>query len=428
MKISPARTAAFDVLLAIEKEKAFSSVLLAKFGEALSPQDRGLCHQLVLGTLRKQIYLDRLIAVLAKGRTIDVEVRIALRLAIFQLKFLDRIPDHSAVNESVNLVQRAKKSSARPFVNAVLRRLVRESVEIVFADELDRISVETSHPRWLLEKWIADLGGETASSLAHANNTVPPPAFRLLAPETDPKNLKFAHESEFVPGCYLADKNRQELLNLANLNKIYVQEEGSQMVAHSVGVQPGHRILDVCASPGGKTGMIAQKARKNGAVVVAGDVTKRRVDLLFDNISRQGIVLNGIVQFDASSILPFDALSFDSVLVDAPCSGTGTIRHNPELRYLIQPGDFSRFANKQLSILISASEMVRPGGELVYSTCSLEREENEAVCERVLAEVRGFLKVKPRVPQRFVTAEGYGRTRPDRDGMDGFFVAAFRRK
>ena len=430
MKISPARSAAFDVLLAIDKEKAFSSVLLAKYGEPLSPQDRGLCHQLVLGTLRKQIYLDRLIAVLSKERKVDLEIRIALRLAIYQLKFLDRVPDHSAVNESVNLVQRARKSSARPFVNAVLRRLVREDVEIAFEDELDRVSAETSHPRWLIDKWTADLGTETAFALARANNEPPPPAFRLVGSETQLENdvLKFAHESELVPGCYLADENNAELLRLANLNSIYLQDEGSQMVAHAVDVQSRYRILDVCASPGGKTGIIAQKARKHGAFVVAGDLTKRRVELLSENISRQDVSLGGIVQLDAEKNLPFDALSFDRVFVDAPCTGTGTIRHNPELRYLVEPGDFGRFANKQLSILISASEMVRPGGELVYSTCSLEREENEAVCERFLAQVRVFVPVNPSIPQRFITAEGFGRTRPDRDGMDGFFIAAFRRK
>lgn len=430
MKISPARTAAFDVLLGIEKERAFSSVLLPAFEEPLSPQDRGLCHQLVLGTLRNQIYLDRLIAVLSKGRRIDIEVRIALRLAIYQLKFLDRIPAHSAVNESVNLVHRAKKSSARPFVNAILRRLLRETVELVFTDILDRTSVETSHPRWLLEKWTTDLGVEEARSLAKANNEEPQAAFRLLS--TDPRSredvLKFAHESESVPGCYLANGNEQSLVQLANENAVYFQDEGSQMVARSVQVESGHRILDVCASPGGKTGLIAQKAREKGAIVFAGDITKRRVELLSENLSRQAIAVDGIIRFDAVDRLPFDGLSFDSVLVDAPCSGTGTIRHNPELRYLIAPEDFDRFAGKQLSILISASELVRPGGQLIYSTCSLEREENEAVCERFLADVDGFLIAEPLVPRRFITTERFGRTRPDRDGMDGFFIAAFCRK
>jgi 16S rRNA (cytosine967-C5)-methyltransferase len=429
MKISPARTAAFDVLVQIEKVKAFSSILLPAAEENLSTEDRALCHQLVLGLVRRQVYLDRLIDVLSKGRRLDDEVRIALRLAIYQLKFLDRIPAHSAVNESVNLVHRARKSSAKPFVNALLRRLLRENVEVVSTDELDRISLETSHPRWLIEKWTGRQGNDAAVSLASANNVVPAQAFRLLHrdPEMEKEVLTYARRSEFVPRCFIADVNDNDLTRLARENKVYLQDEGSQMVAHSVDVQPRHRILDLCASPGGKTGIIVDNAARASATVVAGDFTTRRVSLLAENCFRQGRMPGGIVQFDASNPLPFVCRSFHTVLVDAPCSGTGTIRHNPELRYFIGPNDFARFAVKQLSILISASEMVGPNGNLIYSTCSLEREENEEVCVRFLTAASEFRPVKPRVPANFITGEGYARTWPDRHGMDGFFIAAFRR-
>jgi 16S rRNA (cytosine967-C5)-methyltransferase len=429
MTISPARMAAFDVLLGIEKEWAFSSVLLPVFEATLSPQDRGLCHELVLGSLRKQIYLDRIIDLMSKGRKIDTEVRIALRLAIYQLRFLDRIPDHSAVKESVDLVHRAGKSSARPFVNAILRRLLRENVEIEFTDDADRMSVETSHPRWLLDKWKKDMGPETAHAFASANNVPPPGAFRLLDndPELEKGVLPHARKSEFVPGCFIADTHENLFIRLAHENRIYFQDEASQMVAHSVQVAPGQRILDLCASPGGKTGIMVQNAKKRGGTVIAGDLTTRRVGLLTENCLRQGAMPDGIVQFDASEPLPLEPASFDAVLVDAPCSGTGTIRHKPELRYLVDPAGFDRLADKQLSILISASEMLRPGGELIYSTCSIEREENEQVCERFLNGARGYSPIAPRIPGNFITAEGYARTRPDRDGMDGFFVAAFRR-
>ena len=151
MKISPARIAAFDILLRVENDRAFSSVLLPAFEEGLSPADRGLCHELVLGTLRRQIYLDRAIDTLSHGKRLDIAVRVAVRLGLYQLLYLDRIPDHSAVNESVNLIQRAKKTSAKGFVNAILRRAVRELPAVNYADDLERLSVETSHPRWLLE-------------------------------------------------------------------------------------------------------------------------------------------------------------------------------------------------------------------------------------------------------------------------------------
>ncbi len=429
MKISPARVAAFDVLLRIETEQAFSSVLLPAIEDSLSPQDRSLCHELVLGSLRKQIYLDRVISSLTKDRKIDVEVRVALRLAIYQLKFLDRIPPHSAVNESVNLVQRAKKSSARPFVNGVLRRLLRENIEIRFTDDLDRLSVETSHPRWLLERWARDFGPGTADGIAKANNAAPPISFRLL--EADPllesEITGFARPSEHVQGCYIAAGPQHRLVELAKAGKIYFQDEGSQMVADSIDVEDGQRVLDLCASPGGKTGMIAQRASKSG-LVIAGDISRRRVELLKDNCLRQGVTLGGIVQYDAQNQLPFTERFFDRVLVDAPCSGTGTIRHNPEIRYSFKPEELPRLADKQLSILVSASEMVRPGGQLVYSTCSLETEENEAVCNRFFTGSKDFESVAPRVSSRFIVSDRYARTRPDRDGMDGFFIAAFRRR
>ena len=357
----------------------------------------------------------------------DLDVRIALRLALYQLKFLDRIPPHSALNESVNLVHRAKKSSARPFVNAILRRSLREKVEIEFTDELDRVSVETSHPRWLLEKWSDNFGPDSARSIAAANNTEPQIAFRILCDNGDRFELENGfRRSDLVPDCYLGDQNDKALVRMANENTIYFQDEGSQMIAHSVKANAGDRILDVCASPGGKTGIIAQNARNVGAAVFAGDITGKRVKLLAENTARQRVFLNGIVQYDASDELPFAGRAFDSVLVDAPCTGTGTIRHNPELRYLVAPDDFARLADKQLSILVSASDLVRHGGQLIYSTCSLEPEENEDVCDRFLNDVRGFTVETPAIPNSFFTSEGYGRTRPDVDQMDGFFIAVFR--
>ena len=178
MKISPARTAAFDVLLRIETEKAFSSHLLAAYEENLSTRDRSLCHELTLGILRRQIYLDRLIDQFS-GKRLDAAVRIALRLGLYQIYFLDKIPHHSAINESVNLAQRAKKTSAKGLVNAVLRRATREPVKFDLADEIEQVSVETSHPAWLLEKWVGEFGWEEMARLAVANNRIPETAFRF---------------------------------------------------------------------------------------------------------------------------------------------------------------------------------------------------------------------------------------------------------
>lgn len=425
MKISPARAAAFDILLRIEKEKAYSSALLPIYEDRLSPSDGGLCHELVLGTLRRQILLDRVIDHFASSRkNLDVEVRIALRLGIYQLRFLTRIPRYSAVNESVNLVQRARKTSAKSFVNAVLRKAGAEQFELSFDDEIERISVEQSHPRWLVEKWVARFGIDKTEKLAVANNTVPPLAFRVVGKASDELEglVANARASESVSGCYFATGDAARIFELANHGEVYIQDEASQMTAHAVRVPDGGRFLDVCAAPGGKTGLITTLSRAR--FVVAGDLHNNRVKLLQGNCRRQ-LAAVSVVQYDAENALPFADGSFETVLVDAPCSGTGTIRHNPEIRYRIEPEHFAALHSKQLRILENASKLVKTGGLLVYSTCSLEGEENEAVCEQFVERNAGFLKVKPGVSERFVNEDGYARTWPYSDDMDGFFIACF---
>ncbi len=430
MNISPARSAAFEILLRIESERAFSSVLLPLYEARLSKADRSLCHEISLGTLRRQIYFDRVIAALAGKRKLDAEVRIALRLGLYQLLCLERVPAYSAIDESVNLVKQAKKRSASGFVNAILRQASREVPALKYSDELDRLSVETSHPLWLIEKWAADLGTDSAAALAHANNDIPRSAFRLIGRPGDdaPDVTAYAAASAFVENCYLPDRTHAELLELAELGKIYFQDEASQMAAHAVVVPAGGRFLDVCAAPGGKTGLIARRYASEAGLVAAGDLYLTRVEMLRENCNRQGAAGVAVVQYDAESSLPFADAAFDSVLVDAPCSGTGTIRHNPEIRYFLDPRDLEQLPLKQLSILTNASKIVKSGGSLVYSTCSIESEENEVVCEQFLSSNDDFQLAVPQMPAQLITGSGFARTWPDRDGMDGFFVAAFERK
>jgi 16S rRNA (cytosine967-C5)-methyltransferase len=424
MKISSARLAAFNILLKIETEKAYSSVLLATAEQELSAVDRALCHELVLGTLRRQMLLDRVIELFTKGKKLDDAVKIAIRLGLYQLRFLDKIPQYSAVNESVGLVQKAGKTSAKSFVNAVLRRATAELPQITFTDETDRVSLETSHPRWLIERWISEFGSDQAEALASANNAAGVLAFRLISDV--PVDGFHARPSEFVDGCYLSDRMTNALMAASRRGEVYFQDEGSQMVAAAVPVSTGGNFLDVCAAPGGKTGMVV---RRGGQLnfAVAGDLNWRRAVLLQDNCRKQGVAHVNVVQYDAERGLPFADKSFETVLVDAPCSGTGTIRHNPELRYFIKPEDLVELPKKQLQILENASKLVRRGGSLVYSTCSLETEENEMVCRSFLSAAGGFGVVRPNVAERFITDGGYARTFPHRDGMDGFFIAEFRK-
>ncbi len=425
--ISPARTAAFDVLLRVETEQAFTSNLLPAYEKTLSNVDRALCHELVLGVLRRQIWLDRVIDGLAGGKRLDPEVRISLRLGIYQIQFLSRVPAHSAVNESVELVKRARKTSAKGFVNDILRRVTADRPEVAYDDEIDRLSAESSHPRWLVERWIAAFGREEAEKLVAADNQSGPTAFRVVRASADSDELiAGARASEHVPGAYVFVQAPVELFRLAEGGSVYVQDEASQMVATSVEIPPNGRAVDLCAAPGGKTGLIART--NTSGFVVAGDLYNRRVDLLRDNLRSQSVENAAFLRLDAERELPFADQSFDAVLVDAPCSGTGTIRRNPEIRYSLQPAYVTELASKQLRILHNASKLVKPGGLLVYSTCSLESEENEGVIRAFLETANDLEPTKPRVPERFITSDGFARTFPHRDGMDGFFIAAFRRR
>ena len=428
MKISPARVAAFQILNKIEKEKAFSSVLLPLYEENLEAKDRALCHELTLGVLRKQIYLDKVIDGFTNNKKLDLAVRIAVRLGIYQLLLLDKIPDYSAINESVNLVQFAKKTSAKGFVNAVLRRVLREEIKLNFANEIEKLAVETSHPQWLIENWIKQFGIAETEKLALANNKTPQMVFRLTA-NSDEQTLEILqkigleiNESEFVPNAFHVQKPNEILFAFAQEGKIYFQEESSQLVGNVVNLQEGESFLDVCAAPGSKTTQIGSMFQ------VAGDLYWHRVEILRENCFRQGVRNVNILVFDALNDLPFENESFDSVLVDAPCSGTGTIRHNPEIRYFLTEKDFTELSAKQLEILHNASKVVKSGGRLIYSTCSLERQENEAVCENFLTQTTGFEKVLPQLPERFLTKDGFARTFPNRDNMDGFFIAVFQKK
>lgn len=428
MSISPSRVAAFDILNRIERDHAYSSSLLPQTANNLSPADRGLCYELTLGVLRQQLFLDRLIHTLSGGRRLDREVAIALRLGVYQMRFLERVPAYSAVSESVELVQRARKSSAKGFVNALLRKYQKQEPELQFADELDRVSVTTSHPRWLIEKWAEDMGMETAAELAEANNRLPETAFRVLIGNSDvDKLLERSRPSEYVEGCFLTNGSITDVHPLAAGGLIYIQGEASQLTSMTVDVDPGESFLDVCAAPGGKTGHIARRSRES-CLIVAGDLHRQRVEHLKMNCEMQGAGEVCIVQYDAVNGLPFANNSFDSILVDAPCSGTGTIRSNPELRYFLEPQDLQDLATKQLAILLNASKLLKRDGTLVYSTCSLEPEENEWVCASFVEKAGDIVQEQPRVGPKFLTPNGYARTWPHRDNMDGFFIAAFRRE
>ncbi|MDI1240376.1 MAG: 16S rRNA (cytosine(967)-C(5))-methyltransferase RsmB [bacterium] len=419
MPISPARVAAYEILLRVERDRAYASALLPRYEAELGERDAALCHQLVLGVLRRKLYLDSRICNHAGAKKIDIEVLTALRLGAYQLLELDRVPDHSAVNDSVGLVQRARKVSAKGFVNAILRRIAGESLWTGSGESIDEISIDVSHPKWLLERWIRQFGYEKAVAIARANNQASRIAYRLTGRELETQIE--SERSEIVEGAFTVPRITHHLRKLAEEGNIYFQDEASQLVARLVSIPGGSRLLDVCASPGGKTSLVS--IRNPTVSVVAGDIHHWRVEFLRTNCIRQGISSVLVAQYDAAVQLPFAEGAFDTVFIDAPCSGTGTIGSSPEIRYYLDLGDIEELSRKQLLILENASKMVKSGGRLIYATCSLEREENEDVISAFLAGCKDFVPAAFTVDPRFITDEGFGRTFPDRDGTDGFFFA-----
>jgi 16S rRNA (cytosine967-C5)-methyltransferase len=442
--VSPARRAAFEVLRRVEEEGAFAAPLLANLPDALSSEDRGLAYELTLGVLRRQLWLDRTIENFAGRATgkLDAPVRLALRLGLFQLRFLARVPAHAAVNESVQMAHASGFRSAAPFINAVLRRATREpdyDPAAAVADPLERIAVETSHPPWLIRRWGAAFGIEEAARFATANNDSAPSAFRVNTLKADPEVLveKLRAEalslapSRVAPGAWRVEGGAgasATLRGLAAEGLVYMQDEASQLVAHVLGARAGERVLDACAAPGSKTTHVAALA-EGRALVVAGDIHAHRLRVVGETCARMGVVGVSLVALDAEVALPFAVETFDRVLVDAPCTGTGTLRHNPEIRWRLSRESFRELPAVQGRILSEAARCLRRGGRLVYSTCSVEREENEEVVAAFLQSHTDFKqKQAAPAPAPLLLPDGAARTWPQRDDVDGFFLASLERE
>ncbi|PYS23740.1 MAG: 16S rRNA (cytosine(967)-C(5))-methyltransferase RsmB [Acidobacteria bacterium] len=460
MQVSPARRAAFEILRRVEAEGAYSSSLLAQNDDRLRRNDRALAHELVLGVLRRRLWLDQSLEHFANRKIADLDlpVILALRLGLYQLRFLTRIPASAAINESVNLVKVARVKSAATFVNAVLRRATREvdyNPAANATDEIEKLAIEASHPRWLIERWSAQFGIEEATAIARANNDPAPLAFRFtarafrdsdLSPTTIVEQLRTTGaeliESKIAPDGWRMkrlDRTREgsgqdagepqagiaALKQLSADGLIYFQDEASQLVAHLIAVQVEDRVLDVCAAPGSKSTLMAALAPR--ANIVAGDFYEHRARTIKEFAKQQAVDNIEVMVHDATRSLPFENQTFDRVLVDAPCSGTGTLRHNPEIRWRLQALDIRAMAEKQELILKNAATTVSAGGVLIYSTCSLEPDENEAVIADFLAEHRDFQIVAFNSPSSLLSDAGTIRTWPHRDDVEGFFAAALRR-
>jgi 16S rRNA (cytosine967-C5)-methyltransferase len=427
---------AFDLLRRIEEQGAYSSAVLAGTSEDLKTNDRALTQELVMGVLRRRLWLDHLIEHYS-GREVgrlDVPVCIALRLGLYQLRYMSRIPESAAVNESVSLIRSAGFSSAAAFVNAVLRRATREPDYVAdISDSAQRLSLETSHPLWLIQRWIETWGWEEASAFAQANNEVAPTAFRIVNNANSDQVLETLRSagaeivpSKVSPSGWRSNGRNPTLYDLARKGQVYIQDEASQLVAHVLDAAASDRVLDVCAAPGGKATHISDLAGPS-SIVVAGDLHRHRLQTIKTTARAQQIRNIHCVVLDGTSELPFEKETFDGVLVDAPCTGTGTLRRNPEIRYRVSAADFEDLPRRQFAILMNAAPLVRSGGRLVYSTCSVEPEENEAVIEKFVGQHPDFQPASLEINPTFLTGTNTARLWPHREGADGFFIAAFER-
>jgi 16S rRNA (cytosine967-C5)-methyltransferase len=460
MSISRARTIAFDVLLRVAKQDAYADdVLRAELGKTMKAEDAGLATELALGVLRWQRLLDFVIDRYLKksANTADVEVRIALRLGAYQLLFLDRIPARAAVHESVELVKRARKRSAATLVNAILRKAAKEifpgnspadAVAGLLPADLplaDRIGIQYSHPSWIVERWLRIYGDERTRSLLQANNRVPVLSGYLL----DPQRREDATQSLQRAGCriqpgrllrdaWVLEGGNPAASEAVRCGWVAIQDEASQAVAHLVAADRGNTVLDLCAAPGGKTLLLARAAGPQGHVVAA-DLHANRVRAMRERLELASVRNVEMVVLDGAQPLSFER-PFDRILVDVPCSGTGTLARHPEIRWKLHAEDLKDLHDRQSRLLRNALPHLAPDGRLVYSTCSLEPEENEFVVREVLGALGDAFQVAdPRIAigsllQESVSAEsvacadGFFRTFPPEQRTDGFFAAVIERR
>jgi 16S rRNA (cytosine967-C5)-methyltransferase len=445
--ISPARAAAYDILRSVSDGRDLPAALAHARAHLRDERDRALAGEIATGTIRWQATFDHVIAAFANRpiSRFDPEVLGILRMTMFQLLHLTRVPASAAVDEAVKLAKKAGKRSAAPLANAVLRRVSRERTKLPLPPRnastrqaaLAYLSTTLSHPEWLVARWLDRYGFEAAEAWCRFNNA--PAALTLRANRLKTTRAALAEAlaaqgiatrpARFAPDGLIVESGNPLTTPLATTGAFVVQDEASQLVAVMTGVRPGEDVLDACASPGGKTTAMAAAMEDKG-FIVAMDVRPRRVRLLADTVRRSGAESVRVVQADASGPLPF-ASDFDCVLLDAPCSGLGTLRRDPDIKWRRLEHDLPRAADLQIRLLDSLAGSVRPGGRLVYVTCSSEPDENDLVVRRFL-EVRRDFTIRPLAGQpaeleSLVEPSGFFRTLPFRDGLEAFFAAALAR-
>jgi 16S rRNA (cytosine967-C5)-methyltransferase len=453
---SDPRALAWDILRRVEEHGGYADALLGRQrgGTGLSARDQALATQLVYGTLAWQGYLDHLIAAFSRRPPdqLDAPVRILLRLALFQICRLTRVPPFAAVDTAVQLAKGFRGGAAAGLVNAVLRRAAREWQQVRFpareADAGRHLAIRLSHPRWLVEEWLQRYGFDETDALLAANNEPAPTVLRVNRRKIEPAHLLArlgdagytARATRYSPvGIVIESGGAPEIIPGYADGLFSVQGEASQLVSFLVAPPPGDGVLDLCAAPGGKATHLAELMDDRGKILAL-DVNLRGIRRLQRTARRLGLTIVQPAVADVVSLheVPRSRLGtggegFASVLLDAPCSGLGTLRQHPEVKWRRTPEDVARLAAVQQALLRVAAAHVRPGGVLVYATCTLTAAENDEQIAAFLSAQPAFAidDARPLLPpssHTLVGGDGILRTFPHRHGLDGFFAARLKRR
>ncbi|WP_088809506.1 MULTISPECIES: 16S rRNA (cytosine(967)-C(5))-methyltransferase RsmB [unclassified Listeria] len=435
------REIALELIEKVENQGSYSHLLIndALKKQDLNVADRGLLTELVYGTIQRKITLDFFLEPFLK-KTPEDWVQNLLRLSVYQMQFLDKIPEHAILHEAGEIARKRGHDGVTKFVNGVLRNIIRRGVPAIDAisDDVTRLSVQVSLPEWLAARFIKQFGYERALELGEAFLVPPNQTVRVNVTETNPKSLvkEFADQgisakvSEIIPEALEIEKGSIANTNAFKTGKCTIQDESSMIVAYALELTDDLDVLDACSAPGGKTTHIAEKMNGTGSVMAL-DIHAHKTKLVASAASRLNLLNVRTLALDArSATSEFETKSFDRVLVDAPCSGFGVLKRKPDIKYSKKPDDIVRLSEIQLAILDEVSQLVKENGILVYSTCTIDREENAEVVQKFLEKHPEFEAKSVTVPKSLEHLKTGNDLQilPTDFGSDGFYVASFKRR
>ncbi|WP_075980975.1 16S rRNA (cytosine(967)-C(5))-methyltransferase RsmB [Bacillus massilinigeriensis] len=440
------REAALELLETIEKNQAYSNLLLnntIKKNQILS-KDVGLLTELTYGTLQRKMTLDFFLAPFIKNsKKMESWVKQLLRLTLYQMVYLDKIPDRAAIFEAVEIAKRRGHKGISGLVNGVLRSIQREGLNSLHTiqDPLERLSIETSHPLWLVKRWVEQLGFERTKAMCETNLTAPLQTGRVNLTKTSKENCIRrlqeegfqVEESPIIPEAIKCLKGNLAHSQAFKEGLLTIQDESSMLVGYALNIDQGNRVLDACAAPGGKSTHIAEKLNQTGQVISL-DLHEHKVKLISENATRLGLSNINAEAMDSRRVQEyFQSEEFDRVLLDAPCSGLGVMRRKPDMKYTKKESDVLQLHSVQLHLLKAVAPLVKKGGYLVYSTCTVDKEENQGVIEAFLKENQDFHgddTLSSRMPKPIqALISGFDlQVLPQDFGSDGFYIACLRKK